>query len=107
MIKNRPSMPQTLSKKTGECACCERLTRLDFHHLIPRKNHKKPWFKRHFSNDEMHSRGIYVCKDCHRAIHRFFSEIELGKRYNTAESLLAEEAMQNFVAWVRKRPVKI
>lgn len=47
---------------------------------------------------------IPVCHDCHRAIHRFVPrEKELGRHYNTVESLLGHEKIGRFVAWVRKQ----
>lgn len=98
--------PSSIRKKMGACACCERQTRLEFHHLIPRKNHRKPRFRRLFTLDDMRHRGIDVCRDCHRAIHRFFDERYLGLELNTLEALMATEQMQTFVAWVSKRRLR-
>lgn len=75
---------------------------LSFHHLVPRKNHRKPWFQRHFSKEEMRSRGIWLCRECHRAVHRFFDEQTLGRRLNTLEALRAEPLLQRHIAWARK-----
>lgn len=85
------------------CALCGRAKPLTFHHLIPRKCHRKKWFRRHFTREEMQTRGLDVCRDCHRHIHQTFTEQELGKHYNTRETLMAQEEMQKFVAWVRKK----
>jgi len=75
---------------------------LSFHHLVPRKNHRKPWFQRHFSKQDMRSRGVWLCRECHRAVHRFFDEQTLGRRLNTLEALRAEPALQRHAAWARK-----
>lgn len=99
--------PHRFSKKIGQCDCCGREHRLEFHHLIPRKNHRKPYFKKHFSITEMRTRGINVCRDCHRAIHRIYNELELGKTYNTLEALMDSAELQSFIEWVKKRRVAI
>lgn len=84
------------------CALCGRRVALSFHHLIPRKNHRKPWYRRHFTIEEMRRRGIWLCRECHSAVHRFFDEQTLGRRLNTLAALAAEPAIQRHVAWARK-----
>ncbi len=85
------------------CALCGRKQPVSFHHLIPRTCHSNKWFKKHFTWDEMKHRGIEVCRDCHRFIHRQFTEKELGKCYNTRERLIQEREVQKFIRWVRKK----
>ena len=85
------------------CALCGRERLLTFHHLIPRTLHSNKWFEKNFTKDDMRSRGIDVCRECHSAIHRFLSEKELGRHYNTLEKLRAHEALARFVAWISKR----
>ena len=47
---------------------------------------------------------ISVCRECHKEIHRTVPrEKELGRHYNTVESLLAHEAIGKFVAWVSEQ----
>lgn len=89
--------------RADTCTMCEREKPLTFHHLIPRKCHRKKWFQRHFEKTEMQTRGIYVCRDCHRHIHRSFTEQELGRHYNTYEALMEQEPIRKFVAWVKKK----
>ncbi|MCK5769942.1 HNH endonuclease [Algiphilus sp.] len=84
------------------CALCGRDVPLSFHHLIPRRNHRRPWFRRHFSKTDMQRRGVMLCRECHRAVHRFFDEQTLGRRLNTLEALRAEPAIRRHVAWARK-----
>ena len=60
------------------------------HHLIPvLKGGKK--------KDPVH-------KICHSKIHSLWSENELRDTYNTFEAIRADERMQMFVRWVRKKP---
>ena len=84
------------------CAMCERELITTEHHLIPKKNHKNKWFLKNFTKDDMNSRKIDVCADCHPMIHKFVpSEKELGKYYNTLEKLMALPKIKKFVNWVK------
>jgi len=85
------------------CSLCGRTRELTFHHLIPRKFHSNNWFTKRFSKDEMKHRGIDLCSDCHSFIHRQYSNKELGRIYNTKESLLENEKVQKFINWVKKQ----
>jgi len=85
------------------CALCGRTEELAFHHLIPRTCHSNKCFKKKFSFDEMKKRGIYICPDCHNFIHQQYSEKELGRIYNTKESLLKNVKVQEFTNWVIKK----
>ncbi|MCP1673217.1 hypothetical protein J2T57_000309 [Natronocella acetinitrilica] len=89
------------------CALCARSLPLTFHHLIPRKNHRRSSFRRRFDITDMRSRGTWLCHDCHRAIHRLHDERTLGLRLNTLEALQADPAVQRHVSWAarqRRRP---
>lgn len=90
-------------EKIGPCEICGRPRALYFHHLIPRSQHRNKWFKKRFEREDMTTRGIDLCRDCHTYIHREFSEKELGRSLNTLEALLAEETVMRFVRWVRKK----
>ncbi|MEM9364769.1 MAG: hypothetical protein AAGD07_02160 [Planctomycetota bacterium] len=47
---------------------------------------------------------ISICHDCHRAIHRFVPrEKELGRHFNTVESLLLHDKIGRFVKWIAKQ----
>ncbi len=85
------------------CQLCQREKPLTFHHLIPRKNHRKNWFLKQFSKQEMKHRGIYVCPDCHYKIHQVYDEKTLGKYYNTLEALQNDPEIRKFINWVRKK----
>ncbi|MEQ8767902.1 MAG: hypothetical protein RL885_28620 [Planctomycetota bacterium] len=86
----------------GHCRLCGRRRPLTFHHLIPRSLHSNKWFKKRYAREEL-QRGIDICRDCHSAIHRFASEKELGRDWNTVEALLAHEEIGKFVRWLRGR----
>lgn len=43
---------------------------------------------------------VLLCRDCHEAIHKFITEKELGKFYNTKEKLLSHERVASFVEWI-------
>lgn len=105
LIPRLPEKPpeQPEAADAGGCELCGRDKPLTFHHLIPRKCHRKKWFQRHFSKTEMQTRGLDLCRDCHRHLHRTYTEQELGRHYNTREALMAQEAIRKFVAWVQKK----
>lgn len=85
------------------CEFCLREKPLTGHHLIPRTLHSNKWFEKNFTKADMRSRQVNLCEDCHMAIHRFHSEKELGRSFNTKESLLADEKVANFVKWIAKK----
>jgi hypothetical protein len=85
------------------CELCGRIRKLTFHHLIPKTLHSNKWFEKNFAKEDMRTRGLQVCKDCHSAIHRFIPEKELGRSYNTKEKLMAHDELSAFIQWVSKR----
>jgi hypothetical protein len=77
---------------------------LNFHHLIPRTLHTNNKFKKLFDKMYMKTHGIWICKmDCHRQIHRFITEKDMGMYYNTLESLLTHPEVKKYVEWRSKR----
>ena len=93
-----------MSKKEGHCELCNQFTKLTFHHLIPKKVHKKKKFIREFGRPEMKSRGLDLCKLCHDGIHDLVpSEKELAEDYNTKEKLLADDRISKHVEWASKQ----
>ena len=88
--------------KHGPCALCGRETPLTFHHLIPRKMHRRTRFRKAYERDEL-QRGIDVCARCHKGLHRLHDEMTLGRDLNTLEALVADPAVAKHVAWVRKQ----
>lgn len=89
----------------GQCVFCLRTMRngTTEHHLIPRACHRTRWFQQRFSREQMRQ-TVPACRPCHSAIHRCVpKEKELGRAYNTVESLLAIPEFARFVAWARKQ----
>ena len=91
--------------KHGVCCLCKRETDLTFHHLIPRKVHRRAYFKKHFTKQELNV-GIDVCRQCHRVIHKSFSEMELAKSFNSIDKLIAEPLLVNQFEWLSKQKIK-
>jgi len=89
-----------------KCALCGRENVLNFHHLIPRSLHTNKWFKKHFTKEEL-NQGIYICKrDCHKEIHIFIPEKEMGRYFNTLEKLLSHPKILNYINWIKKKDVE-
>jgi len=84
------------------CELCQLEPATSFHHLIPRTLHSNRWFKKNYTRDEMR-RGIDVCRRCHRAIHEFVREKELGRNFNTKQRLLEQPDVAKYIAWRRRR----
>jgi hypothetical protein len=92
----------------GKCELCGRENELNEHHLIPKSNHKNKWFKKNFTLEDMKNCKIWVCKDsCHPTIHKFISEKDLGRYYNTLELLKEHTEIKKFIQWVSKQTGKI
>ncbi len=84
------------------CELCKReVERTSRHHLIPRTMHKNKWFKKNFTKEQM-IQTVDLCKQCHKQIHIFVSEKELGRTYNTIEKLLEHEKIRTFVNWLNR-----
>lgn len=93
-----------MENKINNCELCGRNIVLTFHHLIPCKVHSKKKFLREYTKQEMHDRGLYLCKLCHDGIHDLIpSEKELAEKYNTKELLLAHEGIAKHVKWAAKQ----
>jgi len=75
------------------CPICDRdipQSQKDAHHLIPKSKGGKA--------------TEYLHRICHRQIHALFSETELARKLNTAESLKEHPYMQKFISWVKTKP---
>ncbi len=84
------------------CPCCGRSVALTFHHLIPKKCHRRAHFKKHYDRFAL-NRGVLICRPCHVGIHRRYDEMALGKRFATLEALLADDDLSHHFAWVAKQ----
>lgn len=95
-------MSSGMNDTDDACVLCRRIMPLTFHHLIPRKLHRRTRFKKHFTKAAL-NQGIMVCQPCHRSIHQFYDEMTLGTRLNSLEALQADETIQKHVAWLAKQ----
>ena len=84
------------------CACCRRRVPLTFHHLIPKKVHRRSHFKRNFKKAEL-QQGIAVCRLCHQGIHREYDEMTLARQFNTLTALMGDETLSRHFEWVAKQ----
>lgn len=84
------------------CPCCGRQVPLTFHHLIPRKVHRRAHFKKHYDRAAL-NQGIHVCRLCHRGIHKAYDEMTLAKQYASLDALMADETLANHFTWVAKQ----
>lgn len=75
---------------------------LTFHHLIPKKLHRRDYFRKKFSRMEL-SRGIDICRFCHDGIHDRYDEMTLGKKLNSLEALRGDAALRNHIAWAARQ----
>ena len=92
----------TKSKKEGVCQLCDRRSKLTFHHLIPRKVHRRARFKKTYSKQEL-EHGIDICDLCHKGIHRLYDEMTLAQKLNTIEAIQRDPQLQNHIQWVAKQ----
>ncbi len=92
------------SRSDACCELCARHTALTFHHLIPRKLHRRPRFQKDFSAEQLNA-GLRICYACHRGIHRLYDEMTLAQRLNSRAALLADPAVAKHVAWVARQQV--
>lgn len=74
-----------------ECECTK-------HHLIPTSRAKNKY--KSTKTDEFNF--LWVCRQCHDAIHATFGNSELRDLYNTKEKLLESSEIQKFVSWRKK-----
>lgn len=87
------------------CELCGRAgLELTRHHLIPRKQHRRPRCRRTYSRDERQTRIAMLCRPCHSTVHAHLTEQQLEQTYNTLGLLAEHPEISRFVQWVRKQP---
>lgn len=89
----------------GSCdLCCRPSLDISKHHLIPRACHSTRWFEKRFTKEEMGKRAVWVCRECHHAIHDAVpKEKDLGRYWNTKELLITHPHMIKHIAWMKKK----
>lgn len=91
------------NKKISKCEICERAQPLQFHHLIPKKVHSKPRYRRIYGKEVLNWAGIMICKLCHKQLHMNFTHVQLAEHLNTLNKILANEDMKKFIIWAKKQ----
>ena len=99
-----PSQITTLTRasRIGSCPFCDRRLPLTFHHLIPRKLHRRNRYRRRYTREQL-ARGLYVCRDCHDGIHRSYSEPELAEHFATPEALASDPVLSRHFDWLSRQ----
>lgn len=92
-------------EKMGICPLCHRSCNLTFHHLIPKKVHRRNYFKKNYSKQDL-SLGVDICRLCHSGIHDLYDQMTLGKTLYTAELLKQDFRIQKHATWVGKQKVQ-
>ncbi|MDT0595075.1 hypothetical protein [Glaciecola petra] len=88
----------------GTCPLCSREVDLTFHHLIPKKMHRRTFFKKHFTKKEL-AAGIDICRLCHTGLHKNYTEMQLAKHFFNVERIKADKQLQTHFLWVNKQKV--
>ncbi|MEJ2176612.1 MAG: hypothetical protein P8Y12_01360 [Gammaproteobacteria bacterium] len=88
-----------------ECELCLQDRDLSFHHLIPRKLHRRSHFKKKYSKADL-SQGIFICSLCHRGLHKLYDEMTLGKHFLNRESILGDPSLAKHIAWSARQKIK-
>lgn len=96
------TQPAACAAGRPRCATCGRCVRLTFHHLIPRKLHRRNHFRRHYDRETL-NQGIRICRACHTGIHRRFDEMTLARDYPSLERLCEDAVLARHFAWVARQ----
>lgn len=88
----------------GVCPLCRRNCDLTYHHLIPKKLHRRAPFRKRYSKTELGA-GVYVCRLCHDGLHALYDELTLAKRFADLRAIAKDPAIRRHVAWVGKQKV--
>jgi len=94
--------PNRRTLRRGQCPCCGREVPLTFHHLIPRKVHRRPRFRKHYDRETLNM-GLFLCRRCHSGIHKRYDELTLAREFNTPEALLADPDLKRHFEWVSRQ----
>lgn len=89
---------------SNECQLCERTMPLTFHHLYPKKVHRRMERRKGarseafgIPKDQLHTCGIMICRPCHSMVHRTFDHRTLAEELNSLHALRDHPKM---IAWI-------
>lgn len=84
-----------MARDVGICELCGAEAHLTKHHCVPQvKCHNK---YKQIKEDE--SNIAWVCEDCHRTIHAFYTENELRDNYASVAALKAAGKFAKYLNW--------
>ena len=86
------------------CELCDRQVSLTRHHLIPKRTHRFGVIRAKYSKTELNSLIAYLCKACHRHVHRTINERQLAVHFNSIELLRTHPDINAFVDWLKDKP---
>ena len=90
-------------QKKDKCELCGRGgTTQTFHHLIPKKLHKKNIVVELFPDVDLNSYGIMVCSSCHKMIHKKINHFDLATQYYSLEKLKKHVDLSKFITFQQK-----
>lgn len=84
------------------CPFCRRELCLTFHHLIPRKVHRRARFSKRYDRATLNL-GIFICRLCHSGIHACYDEMRLARDFNSPEALARDPDLRRHFRWVSKQ----
>ena len=88
------------------CELCKRERITTFHHLVPKKSHKRSRVTKMHTKMYMNSVGVNLCNDCHKYVHKMYDHMTLALEYYTLELLQGSEELMKFVNWVKNQTKK-
>jgi hypothetical protein len=91
--------------KSGPCELCGGHRPLTFHHLIPRKLHRRTHFRKHYTRTEL-NRGLLICQLCHKGLHAQHDEMTLARRFSSLEALRQDAVLGKHIAWAARQKVQ-
>jgi hypothetical protein len=93
-------MDSSTAQNPYECELCERVIQTTRHHVYPRETHE--WLQKRdpdrYTDRELGT-TINLCRMCHSAIHRFYTNRQLAEEYYSLELLLESEQVCKFAKW--------
>ena len=94
------SQSKSINGSSFQCEICDRIIRTTEHHLYPKEVHSK--LRKRDPNQytqEKLSSTASLCRMCHSAIHRFYTNNELADNYYSIELLMESEKVFKFAKW--------
>ena len=89
-------------KRRGTCPLGWRACDLTYHHLIPKKLHRRARFRKAYSKAEL-ADGVYLCRLCHDGLHALYDELTLARHFADLRAITTDPAIRRHAAWVGKQ----